>query len=236
MPLKPADSMQSCNVCGGSRFADFRRRKGILCADCQSLERTRIIKLYLDELNLGPGKKVLHLAPEKGLAQFFMHRKVDYDPVDFDPTRYPWAPVRRLDLTTDAKALPSDHYDLVLHSHVMEHIPCNITIVLQHLHRVLRTGGTHLFCIPLLPGNFSEFLGKMSDQEATSRFGQHDHVRRFGADNLQDTLGMIFNLEESDLEARFGAWRLHSHNIPKTAWRGLGVHTVFALCKNDLRG
>jgi phosphoglycolate phosphatase len=202
------------------------------------MERTRILKLFLDDLGLPKaGDRVLHLAPEAALAPALKAAAGGgYDPADFDPAQYKRVGARKLDLVTDAEALPGKHYDLIIHSHVMEHVPANMTAILWHLHRSLKDDGLHLFCIPMLKGRFAEDFGPMTAEEATKRFGQGDHVRRFCAADLKRTLGMIFRLPETyDIAVRFGRDRLLSHGIMEYAWRGFTSHTIFELRKGDLK-
>jgi phosphoglycolate phosphatase len=215
----------------------MQSRPAVKCARCGSLERTRVLKLLMDKLGLPkPGQRMLHLAPEKALAPHLRSILADgYDPVDVDPGRYRWEKVRRLDLVHDAANLPSLSYDIVLHSHVMEHIPCNVTAVLFHLHRALKEDGFHVFSIPILNGRtYAADFGKLSPDKARHEFGQHDHVRRFGSEDIERTLGMIFPLSESyDIEATFGADVLTEANVPEYARSGWTPHTVLAMRKHD---
>ena len=93
----------------------------------------------------------------------------------------------------DVFDLPLDHYDLIVHNHVLEHIECNYTVVLMRLSAALNDAGTMLFSVPILPGEFRDELVAGPGGEA-GRFGPMLHVRRFGVDTLQQTLGMIFDL------------------------------------------
>lgn len=229
----------TCNICGGSNFAEFRGRIASRCADCGSLERTRILKLVLDEYGMPrSGMRILHLAPERSLAKLFSDVAGEgYDPTDLDPSRYKFAQPRRLDLVAEAANLPSKTYDLVIHSHVLEHLPCNITAVLFHLHRALKDDGLHLCGVPIgTEANYAENLGPMDARTATRRFGQHDHVRRFGALDLQRTLGMVFRIPEHyDIETRFGAETLQRHGIPERNWRSWTGSSHLELRKSDLK-
>lgn len=189
------------------------------------------------EGRLRPGQRVLHLAPEAALAPRLRALWGEgYEPADLQPERFDAVPgIRGLDLL-DARALPSATYDLILHAHVMEHVPGNITAVLWHLHRALKPDGAQICCIPIMRGRHSaEELGPMLPAEALRRFGQADHVRMFGELDLARTLGMIFRLPEPyDLIARFGEERLIRHAIPRRAWRGWSAHSVVPLAKGDL--
>lgn len=231
-------SAVACNLCGSEEFLDQKQRKNIRCATCGSVERTRVLKLVLDELGVPQsGQRLLHLAPEKHLAKIFRDvLGAGYDPVDLSPSRYPWEEVRRFDLTTDLGQLETASYDVIVHSHVMEHVPCNVTAVLYHLHRALAPDGVQVFCIPVLPGTYAEDLGELTADHARKEFGQHDHVRRFGSEDLQRTLGMIFDWPETyDLELRFPAEVLDQCNIPDYARRGWHPHSVLAMHKDDLK-
>jgi phosphoglycolate phosphatase len=192
---------QSCNVCGSTVFLDFRNRKAARCAGCQTLERGRLLQLILDAEGLvRPGMRVLHLAPEAGIGRNI--RKVagaGYRAVDLRPEIYPDdLAVDRFDLTRDAEALPGGTYDLVIHSHVMEHIPCALTPILWHLHRALKPGGHQLFCVPVMKGHTAMDCAAMTREEQTARFGQFDHVRRFGLEDFDRHLGMVFRLNPYD--------------------------------------
>src|SRR3546814_17373430 len=88
--------------------------------------------------------------------------------------------------------------DLILHSHVMEHIPCNITAVLYHLHRSLKPEGKQVCCVPIIrDGPYAEDLGPTSADDAAARFGQDDHVRTFGGQATRRHSGMLFSLPAS---------------------------------------
>jgi SAM-dependent methyltransferase len=228
----------NCNVCGGERFADQSGRPGARCVECGSLERTRVMKLFLDSrCVLEAGCRVFHLAPEKGIYDSIRKTKgVHYEVVDFEPELYGFAPVKKFDVTLDVEHLPSRHYDIVIHSHVMEHVRCNVSAALFHLHRSLKDGGKHLISIPITGSSYESDLGGVSDEDRVRRFGQKDHFRRFGASDLQRTFGMVFSLPERyELTDYFTTEMLDRHNIPAAARSGFTSHSVFCFGKNDLK-
>lgn len=213
-------------------------RRGVRCTACGSLERTRSIKLLLDTMGLPKrGARVLHLAPEAGLASWL--RSVSpkgYDPVDLYPSLYKQMAVRKFDLVTDSPKLPDDHYDLILHSHVMEHIPCTLAFPFYHLSRALKPDGVHVFCVPLMDGSYDEDLGPLSAEDAIRRFGQRDHVRRFGKSDIERHLGMVMRLDtDFSLYRLFDAATLDRHNIPESQRTGLHGSTIFIARKSDYR-
>jgi phosphoglycolate phosphatase len=213
------------------------RRVKVQCADCRSLERTRVFKLFLDRADLPKaGMSVLHMAPERSLYEFLSGCDLAlYDVVDIAPENFRFAEVRKLDLCKDAAGLRSGEYDLIIHSHVMEHVPCNVTAVMYHLHRSLKPGGLHLMCLPFLDGAYEEDLAEIGPDAALKRFGQNDHVRRFGKADVQMTLGMVFRIPERySLADYFGEDTLDACNIPPREREGFTGTSVFPLGKEDL--
>ncbi len=227
-----------CNICGCSRFTDMPKRPAVRCADCGSLERTRVAALHVtEELKPASGAHILHFAPERGLS--LMLREIggpNYRAVDIDPDRYPGLGVARFDLTEDVFDLPRDRYDLIVHNHVLEHVEANYSAVLLRLARSLSETGTMLFSVPILPGDFTDELILGGPDEKLSRFGPSLHVRRFSVETLQRTLGMLFPIPKAhELRDRFDEKLLTGCNIPPHHWTNFTGATVFSLRKQDLR-
>ena len=227
-----------CNICGCSRFTDMPKRPAVRCADCGSLERTRVAALHVtEELKPASGAHILHFAPERGLS--LMLREIggpNYRAVDIDPDRYPGLGVSRFDLTEDVFDLPRDRYDLIVHNHVLEHVEANYSAVLLRLARSLSDTGTMLFSVPILPGDFTDELIVGGLDEKLRRFGPSLHVRRFSVETLGRTLGMLFPIPDAyDLRERFDETLLTACNIPPHHWTNFSGATVFALRKQDLR-
>lgn len=228
-----------CNICGGNQFADMNNRRGVRCVQCNSLERTRLMWLYIERYRaLRPDLKVLHLAPEKGV-----HDKISavvppehYHPSDLFPELYTFSgTMRRIDLC-DLDSAPSGYYDLIVHSHVLEHVACNIAYTLYHLHRMLKDDGKHICVIPFLPGKYDECFQDIATEERVRRFGQGDHVRRFGVEDVDSHLGKLLSFDQDfDAEAEFGPGILNQYNVPPAAWKGLTPHTVLCLGKRQMR-
>jgi phosphoglycolate phosphatase len=231
------DPITHCNICGSTNL--YARRKQLLCAACHSDARSRLIWLILTERHLlEPGQRLLHFAPERCLVGPLGAILGDgYEPVDIAPENFADVPgIRRFDLATDAARLASGQYDLILHSHVMEHISCNVTAVLYHLHRALKPGGRQLCSIPIArDAHYTEALGPLSGTEATERFGQADHVRMFGDRDIQATLGMLFRLPDHyDLLDRFDAATLDAIAIHADMRTGWSPNSVLLIEKDDL--
>ena len=95
-------------------------RDNALCPVCGSVERHRLIWLYLTRrTNLFEGrKKLLHVAPEKCLSHHFMRsRQIDYLTADLSNR---WV-MEKMDLTDIHH--PDNVFDAILVSHVLQEIP-----------------------------------------------------------------------------------------------------------------
>jgi phosphoglycolate phosphatase len=229
-----------CNLCGSTSFVAMNNRPNARCGSCGSSERIRLLHLYLEKLGIPQtGMKVLHFAPERGLYNVISKvvNTADYMTADIDPHRFPFAKnIVKFDMCTDMESLPDNHFDLIIHSHVLEHIKCNVANVLFHLHRALKIDGWHICVIPFSSGTYNEDLNDISHEEATRRFGQFDHVRRFGRDDINESLGQILNFDtQFDATKDFPVQILRKYNIPERSWRGLSPATVLILRKSDIK-
>jgi hypothetical protein len=164
---------RECPCCGG-RFRRMSRLVisgwGGICPRCRSHRRHRAIALLLARGEL-PGRRLLHFAPEPLLDPVFHHLS-DVERVTADLH----APADlRLDITD--MDLPDSSFDLVLCSHVLEHVPDD-RAALRELHRVLADGGLALVLVPYRPA-----VTTYEDHSITApidrmvAFGQQDHVR-----------------------------------------------------------
>lgn len=234
-----------CNICGNRDFVEFKTRGKIRCTGCGSIERTRLLALYLDKYaGLRPGLRVLHFAPERALFKKIAKTVGDtYDPCDLDVERYAKLTagnvrVRGFNLCTDLHTLPDDHYDLILHNHVMEHLPCNVTAVLWHLHRALKPGGLHMFSIPIIGKHYEESFADMSPEEREKRFAHAEHMRNFAMADLPSTLGMLFDIEDELKRAprdHFDEETLRRFNVPENRWKKFNGASMFMLGKEHLK-
>lgn len=229
--------MMRCNICGGSQFVDAGKRPAVRCKSCGSFERTRMLWLAIERnLTLASDTRVLHLAPELGLYRRIRSTVAApyHDVRDLSPANFPFAEgIRGIDLCR-LEDLPSNHYDLIIHSHVLEHVPCNIAYTLYHLHRAMSPAAHHLFVVPFSSGRYDECFQDMTDAERRRRFGQEDHVRSFGKLDVAAHLGSIVKIDDAvDFEALYGATALESANIPRSTWLGLSGHGVIHLRKRD---
>lgn len=172
-----------CPVCARAsrrfRPAGVVPRADAKCPHCGALERHRLAWLHLSQhtdLFDGRAKKVLHIAPEKAFAPRFAERLgAGYLTADLlDPRA-----MVKMDIT--AISYPDDTFDVILCSHVLEHVPDDRR-ALRELHRVLKPDGWAIINVPLTAEPTYEDLAIIDPRERLKAFGQADHVRRYGPD------------------------------------------------------
>lgn len=224
-----------CPICKSSAFLAFNGRDNARCASCQAMERTRLLWLILERHGLfRPGLRVMHVAPELPLAKRFAELQGErYFACDVDAARYnsTFTTIRAIDLCADLVKMPSRCFDVILHSHVLEHLRGSPEEVLGEFERILKPGGHHFLSVPVSGEETREDLSDdLSDAERSLLFGQHDHMRIFGRRDLPLMLDRVWGARErhhiEPLEL-FGEEELERAAIPKEAWSGITSHTIF---------
>jgi len=187
-----------CPLCGwrGRRFRrspGTRRDRGT-CPRCGSQQRHRHLWLWLTRetpLLAGRPLDVLHFAPEPGLERRLRAAA--------PPLRYRTAevgPEHRTDLVLDLQHLDlaDTSVDVILCSHVLEHVPDDAS-ALRELRRVLRPGGWGVLQTPIQGLKTVEERPGDDPALRLRRFGQADHVRIYGRDYLNRLRAAGFRAE-----------------------------------------
>ena len=166
-----------------SRFLSYgykRIRKNALCPGTLSLERHRLLWLYLDnETNfLNSSLKVLHVAPEQVFYKKFKKLK-NWDYLTFD-LNSPIADIKGDLTSTNFK---DESFDLIICNHVLEHIKDDKS-ALNEIYRVLKYNGTSILQVPINVRREKTFEDSTikSKIQREKYFGQYDHVREYGLD------------------------------------------------------
>lgn len=174
-----------CPICEISyrKFLPYGRlnpRPNALCPDSLSLERHRLMWLYLKEKTtfFTEPHKLLHIAPELCfIDKFKAMENLDYTTADLE------SPLA--DVKMDVHHIPFEDntFDVVFCNHVMEHVDDDIR-AMSEIHRVLKPGG---WAIIQSPQDYSraETLEDptITDPKERERiYWQSDHLRLFGMD------------------------------------------------------
>lgn len=189
-----------CPICGHHyrRFLPYGYtvvRKNALCPHCLSLERHRLLWLYLKEKTAlfdMPTLSLLHIAPERCFMDKLEHLLGNnYITADLES---PLAKVQ-----ADIRCLPFKDacFDVVFCNHVLEHID-NDRKAIKEMYRVMRRGGWGIMLSPVnyrLETTREAPIGS-SPEERYSLFGQADHMREYGTDYADRLREGGFEVEE----------------------------------------
>lgn len=178
----------ACPICYSSDLQIFNNRSRAKCGNCGSLERTRLLYLLLQRMGkLRPNLKILHFSPEPGLHRRLKSLSENYQPVDYEVSQYTkWEPkVEYIDMC-DLSSLNEEKFDLIIHNHVLEHVPCSPSEVLSQLKKKINFGGSMLFSIPIrtLSITVEDERLDLSSKKRQELFGQSDHLRIFGENDV----------------------------------------------------
>ena len=155
-------------------------RKNALCPGTLSLERHRLLWLYLDKETdfLNSNLKVLHVAPEQVFYKKFKKLK-NWEYFTFD-LNSPIADIKGDLISTNFK---DEYFDLIICNHVLEHIEDDKS-ALDEMYRILKYNGISILQVPInvKRENTFEDLSIKSKIQREKYFGQYDHVREYGLD------------------------------------------------------
>jgi SAM-dependent methyltransferase len=173
-----------CPCCGG-RFRAFLpfgvvRRPGAMCPACGSLERHRLLWLWLERRTdlFRVTARLLHLAPEPLLGRRLAALpRITYVSADLQ------SPLARVRADATRLAFRDAAFDVILCLHVLEHVPDD-RAAMRELRRTLAPGGWAVLQSPVEAGRAVTFEDPSvtSPAERERRFGQRDHVRIYGRD------------------------------------------------------
>jgi SAM-dependent methyltransferase len=149
---------------------------GNLCPQCRSLERHRLLWLFLQnrtDLFNGHEKTVLHIAPEpcfKGRIEYL--ENMHYIVSDLSASD----PGKQIDIT--AINLQDQSVDVIICNHVLEHITEDVK-AMRELARVLKNTGWAILNTPVdYPERLVKAGFKVSEVDYCSELG-NDAVNRF---------------------------------------------------------
>jgi hypothetical protein len=202
---------KECPCCEG-HFKSMGSRRvvgwGGVCPRCGSFTRQRAMALLLDRGVIDG--RLLHFAPEPFLDQLFArHPQVDRVTADlFIPADL------KLDITD--MDLPDASFDSIICSHVLEHVPDD-KAAMSEMHRALKPGGTLLVLVPFRPEQQTYEDPAITEPfERMMAFGQHDHVRFYGADLLDRLRAAGFQVEDQTGADLFDAAAIERYSLDPT--------------------
>lgn len=188
----------ACNVCGATARSWWGGRENGRCPTCRCPNRTRTLWWWLQrEAPNAREWRILHFAPEAPLErQLRGWSSRQYQTCDLIN--------RAVDLTVDIQRLPlpDASYDLIVCSHVLEHVPDD-RAAMRELRRICSPKGRVVIMVPMNPhAPTVEDLSDLRPEERTRRFGQFDHLRQYGTDfvAILGTAGLDVQVFEPGVE------------------------------------
>lgn len=178
----------------GNKGADNR-----LCPVCLSLERHRLLWIYLNEYSdffSSTNQNILHIAPEQPFIKSFKNQhKHNYITADLV------SPIAQLHFDIMKIPLEDNSFDWVICNHVLEHVENDI-VAMREILRILKPSGRAILQVPINYNNKNTIEDKTitEPKEREKIFGQYDHVRWHGLDYAERLKAAGFNVEEFDIK------------------------------------
>lgn len=176
-----------CPICGTQRrkfmpYGYVTSREDALCPHCLSLERHRMIWLWITRNTtlLNDHPRLLHIAPEVSLMRHFkkMYRGIEgYITADLE------SPLADMHFDVQQIPLADSSIDVLICNHLLEHVEDDRR-AMRELYRVLRSGGWGIMLVPEERNRATTFEDDtITDPKLrTELFGQYDHRRIYGRD------------------------------------------------------
>ena len=203
-----------CPACEKSFRAFIGNQLNKTCPYCRSETRHRLLCLLLNktvENNISNKQlSVLYFAPDFSVKTWLSKRScfsvttTDLSAPDVDVN---------MDITN--LVFESETFDLIICSHVLEHIPDDASAI-RNLYSVLKPGGSLIVQVPYKRNEHKtdEDISITDPYERVRRFGQFDHVRVYGVDICQrlalpgfdvDVINLMPQLDKTEAE-RMELW------------------------------
>ena len=163
------------------------------CPRCGATDRDRLYAIYLGSRLCGRGSefRLLDIAPSAPLSNYIRktfpihYRTCDLLMEGVDD---------KIDITTMDR-YPAAHFDALICSHVLEHVPDDRAAIAE-LYRILKRGGWGIIMVPieLELEEIREEPAVTSEADRWRLFGQYDHVR------IYSRTGFVNRLENGGFE------------------------------------
>lgn len=161
-------------------YSGKAKRKNVLCPGSLSLERHRLLWLYLKQKTdfFTKPYKMLHIAPEQCFYKLFKTQKnLTYTTGDYN------SPIADIHFDLHKAPFEDNSFDVIFCNHVLEHVE-NAEVCMKELYRIMKPNGWGIFQVPLDTTRAVTYEDKdiVTEAERELHFWQKDHLRLFGLD------------------------------------------------------
>ena len=207
-PIAYKGNNVQCPVCEKSfrKFLSYgsniAHRENVLCPYDLTLERHRLMWLYLQKTDFFKAEKldVLHVAPEQCFhKKFKSQNNLNYTTADLE------SPIADLHFDLHSIPLEDNLYDVIFCNHVMEHVKDDLQCM-KELYRVMKPGGWGIFQVPIDYDNPETYEDNTitSEKDREIHFWQKDHVRLYGLDYPKKLEKAGFKIDVFDPKKNLG--------------------------------
>jgi SAM-dependent methyltransferase len=213
-PMLYRDNAVECPCCrtSFSRFMTHRGVPNVRCPRCGSMERHRLLWLWLDaHLEFSDGvSRVLHIAPEPPLRRRFDTPGRSYITADLS------SPLAAIHCDVSDLPFRDAWFDLVICNHVLEHV-ADDRVAMRELRRVLAERGRAILLSPIARGRTTTVSepGLNTPERRLEIYGQEDHTRLYGADYADRIREAGFELDVVDFLAEFDRATIERHALER---------------------
>lgn len=194
-------------------YGRLESRPNALCPSSLSLERHRLMWLYLKEKTdfFSTSIKLLHIAPELCFMKIFEGLpNIDYITADIE------SPLAKVKMDVHEIPFDANSFDVVFCNHVMEHVENDLK-AMSEIYRVLKPGGWAIIQSPV----YKDLKQTIEDPTITDPaekervYGQNDHMRKYGRDYGQRLRSAGFKVKEDDYLNELSEETRRRYALPK---------------------
>lgn len=172
------------------------KRKNVLCPGSLSLERHRLLWLYLKQKTdfFTKPHNMLHIAPEQCFYKLFKAQaNLKYTTGDYN------SPIADIHFDLHKAPFEDNSFDVIFCNHVLEHVE-DANQCMRELYRIMKPGGWGIFQVPLDKTRQETYEDKSitSPEAHEEHFWQKDHLRLFGLDYKDKLAAAGFKVTADD--------------------------------------
>ncbi|MCC8034645.1 MAG: methyltransferase domain-containing protein [Rikenellaceae bacterium] len=222
-------SRYRCPVCGrGLRkmlpYGYSIVRSNALCPSCLSLERHRLMWVFLRRETpfFRTAPLTLHIAPERCFIKKFEKQLGElYITGDLE------SPLAKVKFDVEAIPFGDDTFEVIFCNHILEHVRDDRR-AMRELYRVMKPGGWGIFLSPVVRGldHTREDPSIDTPEKRYEAYGQADHMREYGEDYPERLHEAGFEVDAID----------YARTLPpeEVGHYLLGDDTIYLVHKSDM--